>query len=506
MKAVKNALISVYHKEGISRLIEVLDSYGVTIYSTGGTYDYIKEKGYEVKSVESITGYPSILGGRVKTLHPAVFGGILARGGNPGDDKTLGEMNIPRFDLVVVDLYPFEQTLAMGGSHEDIMEKIDIGGISLIRAGAKNYADVMTIPARQYINPFLDLLTRQGGQTTEEQRKHFASAAFGLSSHYDIAIFNYLSKDSRLSELRISAGASRALRYGENPHQEGHFYGDFANAFEQLHGKPISYNNLVDIDAGVHLVDEFDETVFAILKHTNACGLATASTVLDAWKAALAADPVSAFGGVLVTNGTIGAEEAHAIDKLFFEVLLAPGFEEEALKILKKKKNRILLKQKIQSNRFSEHQVKSVLNGYLVQNKDRAKIHESLTVVTRKAPEKNEMKDLIFAMKAVKHAKSNAIVLAKDGCILGSGTGQTSRIDALKQAVDKARSFQLDLNGAVMASDAFFPFADSVEEAHKAGITAVIQPGGSKRDQESVQFCDQNQMAMVFTGKRHFKH
>ncbi len=507
MKAIKNVLISVYHKEGISRLLDILSRKGAILYSTGGTYDYIKDQGYDVNTVESLTGYPSVLGGRVKTLHPAVFGGILARGRNPEDERTLAEMNVPRFDLVVVDLYPFEHTVAQGSSHEATIEKVDIGGISLIRAAAKNYADVVVIPSFQYIDPFLELFTAQDGQTTESQRRYFASAAFGVSSHYDTAIFNYFNRDNGVDGLRISSDSGRVLRYGENPHQEGRFFGDFDGVFEQLHGKAISYNNMVDIDAGVHLAEEFEETVFAILKHTNACGLATGSTVLEAWEAALAGDPVSAFGGVLVTNAVVDREVARAIDKLFFEVLVAPGFEEEALAILKKKKNRILLKQKIQPSRFSKKQVKSVLNGYLIQDKDREAIYgPRLSVQTQRSPEEKELKDMIFAMKAVKHAKSNAIVLAKDGRLLGSGTGQTSRIDALKQAVDKGNGFDLDLNGAVMASDAFFPFADSVEEAHNAGITAVIQPGGSRRDQESIDFCDQNQMTMVFTGKRHFKH
>ncbi|MFO8055317.1 MAG: bifunctional phosphoribosylaminoimidazolecarboxamide formyltransferase/IMP cyclohydrolase [Bacteroidales bacterium] len=505
MKQIKSALISVYHKATLEPIVRELQSSAVRIYSTGGTYKHIEGMGVEVSSVESLTTYPSLLGGRVKTLHPLIFGGILGRRDHQQDQEDFSKYDIPAIDLVIVDLYPFEETLFSGASEEEIIEKVDIGGISLIRAAAKNYRDVLVIPSSRYYDTFLEIFRKQSAATTIEQRKRFAAAAFGVSSHYDTAIFNYFNQDSEINELRISRSTGHTLRYGENPHQKGFFYGQLGEAFEQLHGKAISYNNIVDIDAGVHLVEEFEGVVFAVLKHTNACGLAERANVVDAWRAALAGDPVSAFGGVLVTNATINREVAEAIDTIFFEVLLAPGFDEDALRVLKQKKNRILLKQKQQT--FPGQQLRSMLNGYLWQQRDRHMVSEnSLKVVTKKVPGQAQISDLLFGMKAVKHTKSNAIVLAKEGQLIGSGIGQTSRVDALKQAIEKARNFGFDLQGAVMASDAFFPFADSVELAHKAGITAVIQPGGSKRDQDSIDYCNDNQIAMAFTGIRHFKH
>lgn len=505
MRKIKNALISVFHKEHIDRIVKLLDEQEVTIYSTGGTYRYIQELGIGVKSVESLTDYPSILGGRVKTLHPLVFGGILNRRNNQQDNEACIQYNIPDIDLVIVDLYPFEETVTAGASHEDIVEKIDIGGISLIRAAAKNYQDVVVIPSQKYYEQLYNIIKEQNGNTSEEQRKYFAAAAFEISSGYDTAIFNYFSADKQLEGLRISSDDGQQLRYGENPHQQGKFYGKLDEAFEQLHGKAISYNNIVDIDAGVHLVEEFEGITFAILKHTNACGLAQREDIVSAWKDALAGDPVSAFGGVLLTNSRVNREVAEEINKLFFEVLVAPDFDEDALEVLKQKKNRILLKQK--QKIFSNQQVRTMLNGYLVQDRDRKMaVASELNVVTKKAPDQSQISDLVFGMKAVKHTKSNAIVLAKGNQLLSSGVGQTSRIDALKQAIDKAQRFGFDLNGAIMASDAFFPFADSVELAHQNGITAIIQPGGSKRDQDSIDYCDNNNLAMVFTGCRHFKH
>lgn len=505
MRQIKNALISVFHKENIEGIVKKLDELGVNIYSTGGTYTHINSMGVEVRSVESLTDYPSILGGRVKTLHPSVFGGILNRRDIAQDAEDCQKYNIPDIDLVIVDLYPFEETVATGAAHQDIIEKIDIGGISLIRAAAKNYKDVVIVPSARYYDHILDLIDKQNGSTNEAQRKFFATAAFEVSSNYDSAIFNYFNQDEELDALRISKPEGRVLRYGENPHQKGRFYGELSDAFEQLHGKEISYNNIVDIDSGIHLVDEFEGTTFAILKHTNACGLAQRDDIVDAWKAALAGDPVSAFGGVLITNCKINKAVAEEINKIFFEVLVAPDFDDDALEVLKQKKNRILLKQKKKD--FAKKQVRTMLNGYLVQERDTdmAKA-EALQVATEKAPEQKQISDLLFGMKAVKHTKSNAIVLAKDNQLIASGVGQTSRVDALKQAIEKAHRFGFDLNGAIMASDAFFPFADSVELANKEGITAVIQPGGSKRDQDSIDYCNENQMAMVFTGMRHFKH
>lgn len=503
-KKVKTALISVYHKEGLEKLVQVLNKHKVKILSTGGTFDYLKGLNADVEAVEDVTGYPSILGGRVKTLHPKVFGGILHRREDATDKEHVKNYDIPSIDLVVVDLYPFEETVASGASEEDIIEKIDIGGISLIRAGAKNYNDVLIISSQQDYEEAAAVL-EQNGDTSLQERKAFAARAFHISSHYDTAIFNYMNEQEE-DYLKISQSNVKKLRYGENPHQWGRFFGDWNEIFNQLHGKEISYNNIVDVDAAVQLLDEFsNETAFVIIKHTNACGVATASSVAEAYKKALEADPVSAFGGILACNKAIDLEAAQQMNKLFFEILIAPSIDDEALELLKSKKNRIILIQK--KALPAQKQVKNVLNGFVVQQKDSKTVTEDdLKVVTKKAPQEEEIKALLFANKIVKHTKSNTIVLAKDGQLIASGTGQTSRVDALQQAIEKAKKFGLDLTRAVMASDAFFPFADSVEIASHEGIRAVIQPGGSVRDQDSIDFCDKNDMSMVVTGIRHFKH
>ena len=503
MKKIKQALISVYHKEGLDEIITTLNRLGVKMISTGGTFDFIQKLGADAVTVESLTSYPSILGGRVKTLHPKVFGGILGRRGHELDEVHFQEYEIPEIDLVIVDLYPFEDTLASTDEESAIIEKIDIGGISLIRAAAKNFKDVLIVPAMEHYAELLSLLIEKDGTTDIADRKRFASYAFNVSSHYDTAIYNYFREDD--SSFKLSYSESSSLRYGENPHQQGTFYGKMDEVFEQLHGKAISYNNLGDLDAAVGLIDEFDETSFAILKHNNACGLASRPTLIEAWKDALAGDPVSAFGGVLVTNMIVDAATAEEINKLFFEIILAPGYNEDALEVLKTKKNRIILVRK--PGELPKKIFRSLLNGIIVQDKDmNTEVVGDLNPATKKEASEEEVADLIFANKVVKHTKSNAIVLAKNRQLLASGVGQTSRVDALKQAIAKAAEFGFDLNGAVMASDAFFPFADSVEIANKAGITAVIQPGGSVRDQDSIDYCDANGMAMVFTGIRHFKH
>jgi len=503
-KKINSALISVYHKDNLNKIIQVLDELNVKIYSTGGTYAYIKNLGKNAISVESITNYPSILGGRVKTLHPKIFGGILGRRNCEEDNVHLQEYDIPEIDLVIVDLYPFEETLASAKSENEIIEKIDIGGISLIRAAAKNFNDVLVVPSSKYYIDLIDILKEKNGQSELSDRRNFAANAFNISSHYDTAIFNYFNKENT-KVFKQSFSESNSLRYGENPHQEGLFYGELNKVFDQLHGKAISYNNLVDLDAAINLIKEFSEPTFAILKHTNACGLASRPKLIDAWKDALAGDPVSAFGGVLVTNSIIDNDTALEINKLFFEVIIAPAYEKNALDILKQKKNRIILQKK--SYDFSDKQFKSLLNGVIEQQKDRKKeTVENMNFATETSPTENEKSDLIFANIIVKHSKSNAIVLVKNKQLLGSGVGQTSRVDALKQSVAKANEFGFDLSGAVLASDAFFPFADSVEIAHKAGITAVIQPGGSIRDKDSIDYCNKNNVSMVFTGTRHFKH
>ncbi|MEO9872435.1 bifunctional phosphoribosylaminoimidazolecarboxamide formyltransferase/IMP cyclohydrolase [Ekhidna sp.] len=504
-KKIESALISVFHKDGLEPIVSKLAEQEIKIYSTGGTEKFIKELGIEVIPVESLTDYPSIFGGRVKTLHPKVFGGILHRRDNESDLAEAKKFEIPPIDLVIVDLYPFEETVAGGASEEDIIEKIDIGGIALIRAGAKNYKDVVMVSSMEYYRDLQNILDNQNGETSEEERKLFAAKAFATSSHYDSAIFNWMNGEDEVPAFRVSASPARTLRYGENPHQKGTFYGDLSEYFDQLHGKEISYNNLVDIEAAVQLIAEFDETAFGILKHNNACGIATGSNTKEAYQRAFAADTVSAFGGVLICNKEIDGETAEEMNSLFFEILIAPSFSEEALKVLKQKKNRILLVQK--KSWHQQTQYKSMLNGIIVQDYDlKSESKSDLEVKTKKAPSSEEVDDLIFAAKVCKQSKSNTIVLAKNGQLLASGVGQTSRVDALNQAIEKAGNFGFDLNGAVMASDAFFPFPDCVEIAHKAGISAVIQPGGSIKDQLSIDYCDANGLAMVMTGVRHFKH
>ena len=502
---IKTALISVFNKTGLDPIIKTLHEQGVTIFSTGGTQKYIEDLGVPVKAVEDLTGYPSILGGRVKTLHPKVFGGILNRQGNPSDEKEIISYEIPQIDLVIVDLYPFEDTVAASASEDEIIEKIDIGGIALIRAAAKNFKDVLCISNKKYYAALLELLKSKKGLLSLADRKRFAARAFADSSHYDSAIFNYFSADQ--DTLKISSHQSKKLRYGENPHQVGHFFGPLEDLLEQIHGKEISYNNLLDIDAAVQLMEEFyeDAPTFAILKHNNACGLATREKLSEAYTAALAGDPISAFGGVLIANRTIDLETAEAMHSLFFEVIIAPHFEAEAQSLLTQKKNRVLLIQK--SRLLSTNSIRTCLNGYLVQDKDSHTDSESdLKNVTIKTPDSNEIADLLFASKICKHTKSNTIVLAKNKQLLAAGTGQTSRVDALEQAIKKAQKFEFDLSGAVMASDAFFPFPDCVTIAHQAGIAAVIQPGGSIKDQDSIDYCNQNGVKMVLTGVRHFKH
>lgn len=511
MQKIKTALVSVYYKDGLDVLIHTLAKQGVTFYSTGGTQAFIEGLGYAVIPVEELTSYPSILGGRVKTLHPKVFGGILARRENAEDRAQLKQYEIPEIDLVVVDLYPFEETvknhtsLFAGELTSEIIEKIDIGGISLIRAAAKNFSDTTIVSQKSQYAELAQFLEANNGQTSLEFRQKYAEQAFGVSSHYDTLIHRYFASQHPYETFKESYLQGEVLRYGENPHQKGFFYGDINEVFDILNGKQLSYNNLVDIDAAVHLIGEFKDTTFAVLKHTNACGVATKSTVVEAWKAALAADPVSAFGGVLITNATIDTETAAEIDKLFFEVLIAPAFNEDALQILMKKKNRILLKQKLFD--FPAKQFKSLLNGVIAQDFDKKiETKEELKTVTKLAPTDAQVQDLLFANKLAKHLKSNTIVLAKDQQLLAMGCGQTSRVDALQQAIHKAKAFGFDLQGCVMASDAFFPFPDCVEIADNAGVSAVIHPGGSIKDQDSIDYCDAHNMAMVLTGIRHFKH
>ena len=503
-KQIKKALVSVYHKDNLDVIIEKLHAEGVEFISTGGTQSFIESLGIPCSAVEDLTGYPSILGGRVKTLHPKVFGGILNRRDNELDKAQIAEYEIPEIDLVIVDLYPFEATVAAGADEPTTIEKIDIGGISLIRAAAKNYKDVVIVASQAQYEPLFDLISANGAQTTLEERRWFAKEAFGVSSHYDSAIFNYFDGDEK-SGFRKSENNSKVLRYGENPHQSGTFFGKFEDLFEQLQGKEISYNNLLDIDAAVNLISDFDDVTFAILKHNNACGIASRPALVDAWNAALAADPVSAFGGVLITNAVIDKATAEEMHKIFFEVVIAPDYDLEALEILSQKKNRIILI--IKEAEIKPQQFRSLLNGILVQDKDsKTETADELKVVTTKAPTAEEVEDLLFANKIVKHTKSNAIVFAKGKQMYASGVGQTSRVDALKQAVEKAGAFGFDLKGAVMASDAFFPFPDCVELAAEAGITAVIQPGGSINDKLSIAKCDETGLAMVTTGFRHFKH
>lgn len=504
LKKMKNALVSVYHKDNLEAIVRVLDTLKINIYSTGGTFDFIDSLGIKVHSVESLTSYPSILGGRVKTLHPKIFGGILGRRELENDVLQLEEYEIPEFDLVVVDLYPFEETVASGAKEQEIIEKIDIGGISLIRAAAKNFKDVVIISSRKQYPFLLNLLNEQKGSSMLEDRMKLAAEAFNTTSHYDVAIFNYFNPSNE-PVFKQSITESKSLRYGENPHQKAVFYGDLEEMFHQHSGKELSYNNLLDIDAAVNLIADFEDTTFAVLKHNNACGLASRERLIDAWRDALAGDPVSAFGGILITNATVDSETATEINKLFFEVLIAPAYEAEALQLLTEKNNRIVLQQN--KIKLPEKSFKTILNGIIEQDKDlKTDRVEDIKVATKKEPTQNEKIDLEFANKIVKHTKSNTIVLAKDKQLIASGMGQTSRVDALKQAIHKAGQFNFNLQGAVMASDAFFPFPDCVEIAHKAGITAVIQPGGSIKDKDSIAYCDANGLSMLMTGTRHFRH
>lgn len=504
-KRIKSALISVYYKEGLEQIVRLLDDLKVKLYSTGGTFSFISSLGINAEKVEDLTGYPSILGGRVKTLHPSVFGGILARRENTNDLEQLDEYRIPEIDLVIVDLYPFEKTVQSTDNEDDIIEKIDIGGISLIRAGAKNYKDVLIVSSVKQYPGLLKLLSEKKGVTSIEDRRHYAAEAFMISSHYDTAIFKYFNRKEGIDVFRESINEAYSLRYGENPHQKGIYFGDPGRFFDKLHGKEISYNNLLDIDAAVNLIDEFDETTFVIIKHNNACGAASRSNPLDAWKDALACDPVSAFGGVIVTNTEVDEITASEIDKLFFEIIIAPGYSQEALEILTRKKNRIILK--LKEAQKSRSVFRSLLDGVLWQEKDLASEQaDDMKPVTDTIPDPEQTRDLIFANKIVKHSKSNAIVIAKNSQLYASGVGQTSRVDALRQAIEKAHGFGFDLNGTVLASDAYFPFADSAEIAHKAGIKAIVEPGGSVRDKDTIDYCASNGIALVFTGIRHFKH
>ena len=506
-KKIQSALISVFSKDGLEPIVRQLNKQNVTIYSTGGTEDFIKNLGINVIPVEDVTSYPSILGGRVKTLHPKVFGGILNRQDNESDVQQMQEFDIPQIDLVIVDLYPFEKTVSSGASDEVIIEKIDIGGISLIRAAAKNFKDTAIVASVEEYGLLLDLIESQYGATTLENRKSLATKAFNVTSHYDAAIFNYFNKNEAETVLKISENNGQVLRYGENPHQKGFFFGDFEAMFSKLHGKELSYNNLLDVDAAVNLIGEFknNNPTFAILKHNNACGLATRNTILDAYNVALACDPTSAFGGVLIANATIDEATANEINKLFCEVVIAPNYDEKAIAILSEKKNRIILVQ--HQVELPQKNVRTCLNGILVQERNNITDNKNdLKTVTETVPSEQEIEDLIFASKICKNTKSNTIVFAKNGTLISSGTGQTSRVDALKQAIEKAHTFGFGLKGAVMASDAFFPFPDCVEIAHLAGISAVIQPGGSIKDELSIDYCNENKVAMVFTGTRHFKH
>lgn len=505
LKKIKNALISVYYKDNLEPVIHQLHALGVKIYSTGGTQEFIEKLGIAVTPVESLTSYPSILGGRVKTLHPKIFGGILSRRELQSDIDQLEEYEIPEIDLVIVDLYPFEETVASGAAEQAIIEKIDIGGISLIRAAAKNFKDVIIVPSKDEYTFLHDtILIAQKGSSTLSDRRQLSARAFNVSSHYDTAIFNYFNGEESVA-FKKSIQSAHVLRYGENPHQKGVFYGDLDEMFTKWSGKELSYNNLLDVDAAVNLISEFTDATFAILKHNNACGIASRPKLADAWKAALAGDPTSAFGGVLITNKPIDLASAEEINKLFFEVIIAPAYDVNAMDVLKAKPNRIILQQK--ETKLAAKSFRTLLNGVIEQDKDlKTETTTDMQTVTKTSPTSDELRDLAFANKIVKHTKSNTIVLAKNNQLLASGVGQTSRVDALLQAIAKANNFGFDLKGSVMASDAFFPFPDCVEIAHKAGITAVIQPGGSIKDKDSVAYCDANGVSMVMTGTRHFKH
>lgn len=503
-RTIKSALISVFYKDGLEPIVRKLHELNVHLYSTGGTQSFIEQLGIPCTAVETVTSYPSILGGRVKTLHPKVFGGILARRDFDDDEKHVKEYEIPLLDLVIVDLYPFEETIKQTEDEKTIIEKIDIGGVSLIRAAGKNFKDVCIVASRTQYPELLELLNKQGGSTTLDDRKSFAAAAFTECAHYDVAIAAYFNRSSEHTpSFQISFGQRHPLRYGENPHQGASFYGDLDELFNKLNGKELSYNNLVDIDAACQIISEFSDPAFAVIKHTNVCGIAVRNNVVEAWTAALAGDPESAFGGVLITNQPINTEVAQKINELFFEILVAPSFDEEALTILKSKKNRILLQQ--HKAFFPVKEYKRVLNGILVQDAD-TKNFETWTEAGAQNATEAEKQDLLFANIVCKHLKSNAIALVKDRQLIGKGCGQTSRIDALRNAIEKAKQFGFSLHGASMASDAFFPFNDCVTIAHEAGITSVIQPGGSVRDNDSIQYCKDHGMAMVITGTRHFKH
>jgi phosphoribosylaminoimidazolecarboxamide formyltransferase/IMP cyclohydrolase len=502
-KKIESALISVFYKDGLDKIVKLLHNNDVKIYSTGGTQSFIEEMGIPVIAVEDLTSYPSIFGGRVKTLHPKVFGGILHRRDNEDDVKTAAELEIPAIDLVIVDLYPFEETVASGASEDDIIEKIDIGGIALIRGAAKNFQDVLIVSSRTQYDDVFEILSAKNSGTDLEDRKHYAKLAFGTSSHYDSAIHAYFAGIEDGGNFRASK--QTPLRYGENPHQSASFYGNLDDMFTQLHGKELSYNNLMDVEACVRLIDEFEDLTFVIVKHNNACGVATAATSHQAYLNALSCDPVSAFGGVIITNGNVDLATAEELHKLFFEILIAPSFDADALEILKKKKDRRLLIRKEVNT--SKKQFRTLLNGVLEQDKDLSTEKTAdFKVVTNKVPTEDQNKALEFALKICKHLKSNNVVLAKDRQLLASGVGQTSRVDALKQAIDKAKEFGFDLNGSVMASEAFFPFPDCVEIAGNVGVTAVVQPGGSIKDQLSIDYCNENNIAMVMTGVRHFLH
>lgn len=504
-KRIKSALISVFYKEGLDDIVRILHKLGVKIYSTGGTFDFLMDLKLPAEKVEDLTSYPSILGGRVKTLHPSVFGGILARRENSEDLKQLAKYKIPEIDLVIVDLYPFEATVKSSDDEDEIIEKIDIGGISLIRAGAKNYNDVLVVSGREQYPDLLKILKEKHGYTSVEERRYFAAKAFQTSSGYDTSIFKYFNRKASIPAFREGINVSYPLRYGENPHQKGIFYGDIDLIFTKLHGKEISYNNLLDLDAALNLIDEFRLPTYVIIKHNNACGVASRKNPVDAWVDALACDPVSAYGGVIVTNTKVDSTAAKEIDKIFFEIIIAPDFSTSALEILQQKKNRIILIRKDAEKK--DYGFRSLLNGVLWQQRDTStESAEQMKPVTTRTPEPAEFDDLVFANIIVKHSKSNAIVIVKNKQLCASGIGQTSRVDALKQAIEKAKTFGFDIQGSVLASDAFFPFADSVEIAHKAGITAIVQPGGSVRDQESIDYCSSNGVAMVVTGIRHFKH
>lgn len=504
-RKIKSALVSVFYKDNLEPVIKKLHQLGVTLYSTGGTQTFIEKLNVPVTPVEELTAFPEILGGRVKTLHPKIFGGILGRRDLQSDVAQMEKHEIKDIDLVIVDLYPFEETVSKGASEEDIIEKIDIGGISLIRAAAKNFNDVLIVSSRNDYSELLSVLETKNGVTDLSDRRRFAAKAFAMSSHYDSAIFNYFNKEEKIPVLKVSENKGNVLRYGENPHQQGVFFGNLDEMFEKIAGKELSYNNLLDVDAAVDLIEEFTETTFAILKHNNACGIASRPKLIDAWKDSLAADPLSAFGGILITNTKVDEETASEINKLFFEVIIAPAYDARALEILKAKPNRIILIKK--KNKTNQKSFRTLLNGVIEQDRDlKTEVEADLKPATTLTPTKDQVRDLLFANKLVKHTKSNTIILAKNNQLLASGTGQTSRVDALKQAIAKAQHFGFDLNGAVMASDAFFPFPDCVEIAGNAGIKAVVQPGGSIKDKDSIEYCNKHNIAMVMTGVRHFKH